>query len=125
MGNVAATILSMPVTIDHIRSTSVDGIVNGVDVKAFINNFSSQAKSQITLADISVAMDVTILAIPGLGILPTKEDNDADHHYKYTDLTSCTKVLLLTSSHSTLNDCSLLVLVIASHGLSLSRTQPQ
>ncbi|KAG2747419.1 hypothetical protein P692DRAFT_201806556 [Suillus brevipes Sb2] len=67
MGNTAATILCMPITIDRIRNTSVDGIVNGVDVKTFIDDFSNQAKSQITLAGVSVAMDVAILAIPGLG----------------------------------------------------------
>lgn len=89
MGNTAATILCMPITIDRIRNTSVDGIVNGVDVKTFIDDFSSQAKSQITLvsavsmsqiyfvahrfsqAGVSVAMDVAILAIPGLGTTVT------------------------------------------------------
>ncbi|KAG1894626.1 uncharacterized protein F5891DRAFT_1195068 [Suillus fuscotomentosus] len=52
-------------------STSVNGIVNDVDVRAFIDDFSSQAKSQITLAGVSVAMDVAILAIPGLGTTET------------------------------------------------------
>jgi hypothetical protein len=78
----------MPITIDRIRNTSVDGIVNGVDVKTFIDDFSNQAKSQITLvsavsmsqifvthrfsqAGVSVAMDVAILAIPGLGTTVT------------------------------------------------------
>ncbi|KAG2105835.1 uncharacterized protein F5147DRAFT_654077 [Suillus discolor] len=94
MGNTAATILCMPITIDCIKNTSVDGIVNGVDVRTFIDDFTSQAKSQITLAGVSVAMDVAILAILGLGILPTKKDDDADRHYKYTDLllhTECAK----------------------------------
>ncbi|KAG1722281.1 uncharacterized protein EDB91DRAFT_1256148 [Suillus paluster] len=73
MGNTAATILCMPITIDHIRNTSVDGIVNGVDVRTFIDDFSSQAKSQITLAGISVAMDIAIFAIPGLGTTVTSQ----------------------------------------------------
>ncbi|KAG2108588.1 hypothetical protein DEU56DRAFT_759707 [Suillus clintonianus] len=89
MGNTAATILCMPITIDRIRNTSVDGIVNGVDVRTFIDDFSSQAKSQITLAGVSVAMDVAIFAIPG--ILPTKEDDDVGRHYKYTDVLLCIK----------------------------------
>lgn len=89
VSNIAATILCMPITIDRIRNTSVDGIVNGVDVRTFIDDFSGQAKSQITLvsavsvsqicfttyrfwqAGVSVAMDVAILAIPGLGMTVT------------------------------------------------------
>lgn len=49
MGNVAAMMLCMPITIGRIRSTSVDGILNGVEVNLFIDDFSSQAKSQVTL----------------------------------------------------------------------------
>ncbi|KAG0695164.1 hypothetical protein DFH29DRAFT_1005687 [Suillus ampliporus] len=67
MGNAAAMILCMPITIDRIKSTSIDGIVNGVEVNSFIDDFSSQAKSQTTLAAVSMAMDIAILAIPGLG----------------------------------------------------------
>ncbi|KAG1849032.1 hypothetical protein F4604DRAFT_1687558 [Suillus subluteus] len=40
----------MPITINRISNTSVDGIMNGMDVRTFINDLSSQAKSQITLA---------------------------------------------------------------------------
>ncbi|KAG1855285.1 hypothetical protein F4604DRAFT_1685768 [Suillus subluteus] len=50
IGNAAAVVLCVPVTIEHIQTTSVDGIVNGVEVRRFVNDFSSQAKSQITLA---------------------------------------------------------------------------
>ena len=49
MDNAAAMMLCMPIMIDRIKSTSVDGIVNGVEVNSFIDGFSSQAKSQITL----------------------------------------------------------------------------
>lgn len=49
MGNTAAMVLCMPITIDRIKSTSVDGILNGVEVNSFIDDFSSQAKGQITL----------------------------------------------------------------------------
>ncbi|KAG2113384.1 hypothetical protein DEU56DRAFT_761946 [Suillus clintonianus] len=67
MGNAAAMVLCMPITIDRIKSTSVDGVLNGVEVNSFINDFSSQAQGQITLAGVSIAMDIAILAIPGLG----------------------------------------------------------
>ncbi|KAG1784892.1 uncharacterized protein HD556DRAFT_1451275 [Suillus plorans] len=67
IGNAAAMVLCVPVTIERIQTTSVDGIVNGVEVRRFVNDFSSQAKSQITLAGVSMALDVAILAIPGLG----------------------------------------------------------
>ncbi|KAG1888492.1 hypothetical protein F4604DRAFT_1674179 [Suillus subluteus] len=74
IGNAAAVVLCVPVTIEHIQTTSVDGIVNGVEVRRFVNDFSSQAKSQITLtstshsalqAGVSMALDIAILAIPG------------------------------------------------------------
>ncbi|KAG2335414.1 hypothetical protein BDR05DRAFT_954091 [Suillus weaverae] len=73
MGNVAAMMLCMPITIGRIRSTSIDGILNGVEVNSFVDNFSSQAKSQITLAGVSMAIDIAILAIPGLGTTETSQ----------------------------------------------------
>ncbi|KAG2053006.1 hypothetical protein BDR06DRAFT_1009118 [Suillus hirtellus] len=73
MGNAAAMMLCMPITISRIRSTSVDGILNGVEVNSFVDDFSSQAKSQITLAAVSVAMDIAILVIPGLGATETSQ----------------------------------------------------
>ncbi|KAG2035462.1 hypothetical protein BDR03DRAFT_983623 [Suillus americanus] len=53
IGTHLATItmmLCMPITIGRIRSTSIDGVLNGVEVNSFIDGFSSQAKSQIALA---------------------------------------------------------------------------
>ncbi|KAG1787248.1 uncharacterized protein HD556DRAFT_1503378 [Suillus plorans] len=75
MGNTTATILCMPITIaiTCIKSTSVDGIVNGVEVQSFINDFGSQTRNQITLAGISMALDVAILAIPWLGTTTTAQ----------------------------------------------------
>lgn len=49
MSNTAATVFCMPVTIESVKRTSVDGIVNGVEVKNFVDNLSNQMKSQITL----------------------------------------------------------------------------
>ncbi|KIK35318.1 hypothetical protein CY34DRAFT_96312 [Suillus luteus UH-Slu-Lm8-n1] len=57
----------MPITIECVRSTSVDGIINGVEVQGFINDFSSQTKNQIALVSVSMALDIVILAIPDLG----------------------------------------------------------
>ncbi|KAG1783332.1 hypothetical protein EV702DRAFT_1041021 [Suillus placidus] len=73
MGSAAAMMLCMPITIGRIRSTSVDGILNGVEVNSFVDDFSSQAKSQVTLAGVSMAMDIAILAIPGLGTTETSQ----------------------------------------------------
>ncbi|KAG2737390.1 hypothetical protein P692DRAFT_20761925, partial [Suillus brevipes Sb2] len=50
MGNAAAMVLCMPITIGRIRRTSVDGILNGVEVNSLVDDFSSQAKNQITLS---------------------------------------------------------------------------
>ncbi|KAG1898672.1 uncharacterized protein F5891DRAFT_1190442 [Suillus fuscotomentosus] len=108
MGNAAATMFCMPITIARVKSTSVDGIINGVEVQSFINDFGSQTRNQITLAGISMALDIAILAIPwcrlyfcghnntplrredeifGLcGLLSAKEDGDASGYYKHTDL---------------------------------------
>ncbi|KAG1851134.1 hypothetical protein F4604DRAFT_1686940 [Suillus subluteus] len=73
IGNATATMLCMPITIERIRSTSIDGIINGVEVQSFIDDFGNQTRNQITLAGISVALDIAILAIPGLGATPTAQ----------------------------------------------------
>jgi hypothetical protein len=52
MGNAAAMVLCMPITIGRIRRTSVDGILNGVEVNSLVDDFSSQAKNQITLVSV-------------------------------------------------------------------------
>lgn len=49
MGNTAATMLCMPITISRVKRTSIDGIVNGVEVQSFIDDFSTQTRNQITL----------------------------------------------------------------------------
>ncbi|KAG1726036.1 hypothetical protein EDD22DRAFT_1018658 [Suillus occidentalis] len=89
MGNTAAMAMCMPITVDRIKSTSVDGIMNGVEVNSFIDDFSSQAKGQITLAGVSMAMDIAILAIPG--ILPVTKDEDLHRHYRHTNIFLCAK----------------------------------
>ncbi|KAG1831701.1 hypothetical protein EV424DRAFT_1342699 [Suillus variegatus] len=105
VGNTAATMLCMPITFSRVRSTSVDGIINGVEVQLFIDDFGSQTRNQITLAGIFMALDVAILAVPGLGatttaqtlcscsfllgvgcLLSAKEGGDASGNNKHTDL---------------------------------------
>ncbi|KAG1893337.1 uncharacterized protein F5891DRAFT_1196569 [Suillus fuscotomentosus] len=73
VGSAAVTILCMPITIERIRNTSVDGIVNGIEVRRFVDDFSSQARNQITLAGASMAMDIAIFTIPGLGASTTAQ----------------------------------------------------
>ncbi|KAG0707426.1 hypothetical protein DFH29DRAFT_871454 [Suillus ampliporus] len=81
IGNAAAMMLCMPITVERIRDTSVDGIINGVEVQAFIDAFSNQTKNQINLvstvllsqAGVSMALDIAILAIPGLGTTVTAQ----------------------------------------------------
>ncbi|KAG1852162.1 hypothetical protein F4604DRAFT_1933728 [Suillus subluteus] len=73
IGNATATMLCMPITIERIRSTSIDGIINGVEVQSFIDDFGNQTRNQITLASIAMALDIAILAIPGLGATPTAQ----------------------------------------------------
>ncbi|KIK34657.1 hypothetical protein CY34DRAFT_17569 [Suillus luteus UH-Slu-Lm8-n1] len=73
MGNTAATIFCMPVTIESVKRTSVDGVVNGVEVRNFVENLNSQTKGQITLAGFAMALDIAILAVPGLGTTVTAQ----------------------------------------------------
>ncbi|KIK32958.1 hypothetical protein CY34DRAFT_18689 [Suillus luteus UH-Slu-Lm8-n1] len=73
MGNAAATVFCMPITVDGVKRTSVDGIVNGVEVRTFVDNLSNQTKNQITLAGVSMALDIAILAVPGLGTTVTSQ----------------------------------------------------
>ncbi|KAG1776436.1 hypothetical protein EV702DRAFT_1198122 [Suillus placidus] len=51
----------------HLKNIYVDGLVNGVDIKAFTDDFNAQAKSQTTMASVIMAVNASILAIPGLG----------------------------------------------------------
>ncbi|KAG2740813.1 hypothetical protein P692DRAFT_20752447 [Suillus brevipes Sb2] len=63
----------MLVTIESVKKTSVDGVVNGVEVRNFVENLNSQMKSQITLAGFAMALDITILAVPGSGMTVTAQ----------------------------------------------------
>ncbi|KAG1758509.1 hypothetical protein EDD22DRAFT_849952 [Suillus occidentalis] len=67
MGNTTAKMLCMPITISHIKSTSINGIINGVEVQSFIDDFGSQTRNQITLVyylQRKAAMFLVITSIP-------------------------------------------------------------
>ncbi|KAG2743274.1 hypothetical protein P692DRAFT_20183474 [Suillus brevipes Sb2] len=65
---VAVVMLWIPMMVlRRLRKIHVDGLVNGVDMNAFLDDFISQAKSQTTVASVIMAVDASILAIPGLG----------------------------------------------------------
>ncbi|KAG1779649.1 hypothetical protein EV702DRAFT_1195022 [Suillus placidus] len=51
----------------EIKSIYVDGLISGVDIRRFTDDFSAQAKAQATVASVIMAVDASILAIPGLG----------------------------------------------------------
>ncbi|KAG1892473.1 hypothetical protein F4604DRAFT_1913193 [Suillus subluteus] len=65
MTAVAVAMLWIPIIVlKRLRKIYVDGLVNGVDMKGFIDDFSTQAKSQTTVASVIMAVDASILAIP-------------------------------------------------------------
>jgi len=53
--------------LERLRNIYVDGLVNGVDMKGFVDDFGAQAKAQTTSACVIMAVNASILAIPGLG----------------------------------------------------------
>ncbi|KAG2141984.1 hypothetical protein DEU56DRAFT_911318 [Suillus clintonianus] len=62
---VAVAMLWIPIMVlRRLQKIYVDGLVNGVDMKAFIDDFSAQAKSQTTVASVIMAVNASILAIP-------------------------------------------------------------
>ncbi|KAG2353402.1 hypothetical protein BDR07DRAFT_1496316 [Suillus spraguei] len=74
MTGLAVAMLCVPIMVfRRLRNIYVDGLVNGVDVRGFTDDFSAQAKSQTTVASVIMAVNASILAIPGLGLpLATK-----------------------------------------------------
>lgn len=50
MTGLAVTMLYIPIMVlKRLRSIYVDGLINGVDIRGFIDDFSVQAKSQTTV----------------------------------------------------------------------------
>ncbi|KAG2750664.1 hypothetical protein P692DRAFT_201864549 [Suillus brevipes Sb2] len=68
MTSIAVAMFWVPIMVlKRVKNIYVDGLVNGVDVKAFTDDFNAQAKSQTTVASVIMAVNASILAIPGLG----------------------------------------------------------
>ncbi|KAG1843249.1 hypothetical protein C8R48DRAFT_780586 [Suillus tomentosus] len=53
--------------LDRLKHVYVDGLINGVDIRRFTDDFSTQAKAQTTVASVIMAVNASILAVPGLG----------------------------------------------------------
>ncbi|KAG2081826.1 uncharacterized protein F5147DRAFT_805482 [Suillus discolor] len=56
-----------PEMLDRLKHVYVDGLINGVDIRRFTDDFSAQAKAQTTVASVIMAVNASILAVPGLG----------------------------------------------------------
>ncbi|KAG2108984.1 uncharacterized protein F5147DRAFT_652562 [Suillus discolor] len=68
MTGIAVTMFWIPIMVlKCLRSIYIDGLVNGVDIKGFTDDFSVQAKAQTTVASVILAVNASILAIPGIG----------------------------------------------------------
>ncbi|KAG2120280.1 hypothetical protein BD769DRAFT_1671701 [Suillus cothurnatus] len=68
MTGLAVAMLCIPMMVlRRLKNIYVDGLVNGVDVRGFMDDFIAQAKSQTTVASVIMAVNASILAIPGLG----------------------------------------------------------
>ncbi|KAG1741382.1 hypothetical protein EDD22DRAFT_959048 [Suillus occidentalis] len=55
------------VVLKQLRDIYVDGIVNGIDIRGFTDDFNAQSKAQTTVASVILAVNASILAVPGLG----------------------------------------------------------
>lgn len=81
---LAIAMLCIPLTVlKRLEGIYVDGLISGVDIRRFTDDFSAQAKAQATVvsvmsytrtrtlsicqASVIMAVDASILAIPGLG----------------------------------------------------------
>ncbi|KAG1868758.1 hypothetical protein C8R48DRAFT_771535 [Suillus tomentosus] len=52
---------------ERLNQIYVDGVVNSLDIKAFLDDFNSQNTAQITLAGVIMAVDAGFLAVQGIG----------------------------------------------------------
>ncbi|KAG1720261.1 hypothetical protein EDB19DRAFT_1965059 [Suillus lakei] len=101
MTGLAVAMLCIPIMVlKRLRNIYVDGLVNGVDMRGFTDDFSVQTKSQTTVASVIMAVNASILAIPGLGsqlatktlcsisfllsVLPARKDAKSCDPRKYT-----------------------------------------
>ncbi|KAG1844910.1 hypothetical protein C8R48DRAFT_678331 [Suillus tomentosus] len=103
MTGVAFAMFWIPIMVFKcLRNIYVDGLINRVDIRGFTDSYNAQAKAQTTVASVILAVDASILAIPGLGaqvatktscsisfvlnVLPTRENaRHRDHQSKILD----------------------------------------
>ncbi|KAG1762049.1 hypothetical protein EV702DRAFT_1052685 [Suillus placidus] len=53
--------------LEHIENIHVDGIVNSLDIRQFVDRFNDDNLKHSTLAGVIMAVDASILAIPDIG----------------------------------------------------------
>ncbi|KAG0706560.1 hypothetical protein DFH29DRAFT_995942 [Suillus ampliporus] len=65
---LTAAMLCLPVLVHkHLKQIYVDGLVNYLDLKNFIDDFNTQNNAQITLAGVIMAINASFLAVQGVG----------------------------------------------------------
>ncbi|KAG2086324.1 uncharacterized protein F5147DRAFT_659245 [Suillus discolor] len=65
---LTVAMLCLPVLVrEHLKQIYVDGLVNYLDLKNFIDDFNTQNNAQITLAGVIMAIDTGFLAVQGVG----------------------------------------------------------
>ncbi|KAG2123872.1 hypothetical protein DEU56DRAFT_917278 [Suillus clintonianus] len=65
---LTVAMLCLPVLVrEHLKQIYVDGLVNYLDLKDFINDFNIQNNAQITLAGVIMVINAGFLAVQGVG----------------------------------------------------------
>ncbi|KAG1793333.1 uncharacterized protein HD556DRAFT_1443768 [Suillus plorans] len=60
--------LCLPMLVrERLNQIYVDGLINSLDIKNFVDDFSTQNTAQITLAGVIMAIDAGFLAVQGVG----------------------------------------------------------
>ncbi|KAG0692459.1 hypothetical protein DFH29DRAFT_882438 [Suillus ampliporus] len=60
--------LCLPMLVrEHLNQIYVDGLINSLNIKNFVDDFSSQNTAQITLAGVIMVVDAGFLAVQGVG----------------------------------------------------------
>ncbi|KAG1799237.1 uncharacterized protein HD556DRAFT_1305483 [Suillus plorans] len=76
--------------LEHVEKLHIDGIVNLLDIKKFLDHFNDDNIKHSTLAGIIMAVDASILAIPNIG----SQSHNLQYHF--------TKVAIIYSAPSLL-----------------------
>ncbi|KIK33944.1 hypothetical protein CY34DRAFT_98790 [Suillus luteus UH-Slu-Lm8-n1] len=68
VAGAAVAMLWLPLMmLRRLKMVYIDGLVNVVDIRSFTDDLSAQAKAQTTVASVIMAVNASILAVPGLG----------------------------------------------------------